>query len=351
MIFDAIWLAAAIRLSVPLLLAATGELVSERAGVLNLGIEGMMLSGAFGAYWVTAETGSIAAGMVGGVASGIVVGLVMAVVTLMIRADQIVVGIGLNILALGGTGFALESAFESSRPTVDRPATIGIPLLEDIPWVGEGVFQQTMLAYFAFAAIAVVAVMLRFTGLGLSINAVGENRSAALAAGVHVSATQWFAVLTAGAFAGLAGAFLSVGSVGFFSKNMTAGRGFIAIAVVIFGRWRPSGVLVGSLLFGAVAALQLRLQAESSVPALVWLLLAIAFALPCGYLYVQGDRGVRVGVFGAAAIGFAALAATSPEITLPSQLWLAAQYLVALLVLLVGTRRSNMPRQLGEVVE
>ena len=350
MIFDAIWLAAAIRLSVPLLLAATGELVSERAGVLNLGIEGMMLTGAFGAYWATVETGSLLVGATAGIASGALVGLVMALVSLTLRANQIVVGIGLNILAVGVTGFALESAFESSPPTVNRPAVIGIPVLEQIPWVGEGLFRQTLLAYTAFIAIAAVAAMLRLTGLGLSIRAVGENRSAALAAGVRANSTQWFAVLTTGAFAGLAGSFLSIGSVGFFSKNMTAGRGFIAIAVVIFGRWTPSGVLLGSLLFGAVEALQLRLQAESSVPATVWLLAGAALALGCARLVSQGDHKSRLWAFGASACGFLVLAAVNPAITLPSQLWLAAQYLVAMLALLVGVRRSNMPSQLGSSV-
>ena len=277
--FDALWLAAAVRLSVPLLLAATGELISERAGVLNLGLEGMMLSGAFAGYWAAEGTSSLTVGMVAAVLVGIFAGLMTAVFVIALRGDQVVVGIGLNILALGTTNYLLEQAFPQGSLPIDRLDPIVIPVLSEIPGIGDALFAQNVLGYVSFGLIGAVALLLRRTGLGLSVRATGQNPSAASAAGVSPFRMQWAAMMMTGAFAGLAGAYLSIGSVGVFREAMTSGRGFIAIAILVFGRWKPAGVLLGALLFGAADALQLRLQAETAVPRSVWMLIGVIAAL------------------------------------------------------------------------
>ena len=347
--FDALWLAAAVRLSVPLLLAATGELISERAGVLNLGLEGMMLSGAFGGYWAAEGTSSLTVGMVAAVLVGIFAGLTTAVFVIALRGDQVVVGIGINILALGITNYLLDQVFPQGSLPIDRLDPIAIPVLSDIPGIGDALFAQNVLGYVSFGLIGAVALLLRRTGLGLSIRATGQNPSAASAAGVSPFRMQWVAMMTTGAFAGLAGAYLSIGSVGVFREAMTSGRGFIAIAILVFGRWKPAGVLLGALLFGAADALQLRLQAETAVPRSVWMLIGVIAAL----LLWRARRGdtraaLRSTAFLTALLGGSvALAILEPGVSLPSQLWLAAQYAVALAALLVGSRETNMPRYLA----
>lgn len=350
--FDALWLAATIRLAIPLLLAATGELISERAGVLNLGLEGMMLSGAFVGYWAAEGSGSIATGVVAAVLAGWFGGLIMAAVAIGLRGDQVVVGIGLNIGALGATNYALERAFPEGTPPIDRLDPIAIPLLSEIPWIGGALFEQNLLAYIAFGLIGAVALMLSRTGLGLEIRATGQNPSAASAAGVSPLRTQWAAISITGAFAGLAGAYLSIGSVGIFREAMTSGRGFIAIAILVFGRWRPVGVLVGALLFGAADALQLRLQAESAVPASVWMLIGLiaAFLVWRSLSRSEAVRLRTLGPLAAVLVGSVVLLAVRPDVTLPSQIWLAAQYVVALVALLATSRETNMPRFLATPV-
>ena len=347
--FDALWLAAAVRLSVPLLLAATGELISERAGVLNLGLEGMMLSGAFAGYWAAEGTGSLTVGMVAAVLVGIFAGLTTAVFVIALRGDQVVVGIGINILALGITNYLLDQVFPQGSLPIDRLDPIAIPVLSKIPGIGNALFAQNVLGYVSFGLVGTVALLLRRTGLGLSIRATGQNPSAASAAGVSPFRMQWVAMMTTGAFAGLAGAYLSIGSVGVFREAMTSGRGFIAIAILVFGRWKPAGVLLGALLFGAADALQLRLQAETAVPRSVWMLIGVIAALLLWRICRGGPRvALRATAFLTALLGGSvALAILEPDVSLPSQLWLAAQYAVALAALLVGSRETNMPRYLA----
>ncbi len=348
--FDALWLAAAVRLSVPLLLAATGELISERAGVLNLGLEGMMLAGAFAGYWAAEGTASLTIGLIVAVLVGIFAGLVTAIFVIALRGDQVVVGIGLNILALGATNYLLVQAFpEALAPPIDRLDPIAIPGLSEIPGIGEALFAQNALGYVSFGLIGVVALLLRRTGLGLSIRATGQNPSAASAAGLSPFRTQWAAMMMTGAFAGLAGAYLSIGSVGVFREAMTSGRGFIAIAILVFGRWKPAGVLLGALLFGAADALQLRLQAETAVPRSVWALIGI-IALLLLWRTHRGESSTALRTTTLLTMllgGSVALAILEPDVSLPSQLWLAAQYMVALAALLVGSRETNMPRFLA----
>ena len=350
--FDALWLAATIRLAVPLLLAATGELISERSGVLNLGLEGMMLSGAFVGYWAAEGSGSITVGIVAAILAGGFGGLLMAAVAIGLRGDQVVVGIGLNILALGATNYALERAFPGGSLPIDRLDPIAIPVLSEIPWIGGALFEQNLLGYVAFLLIGAVALMLGRTGLGLEIRATGQNPSAASAAGVSPLRTQWVATSITGAFAGLAGAYLSVGSVGVFREAMTSGRGFIAIAILVFGRWRPAGVLIGALLFGAADALQLRLQAESAVPASVWMLIGViaAFLLWRSLRRTEAAGLRTIGPLAAVFVASLVLLVVRPDVSLPGQIWLAAQYAVALVALLASSRETNMPRYLATPV-
>ena len=347
--FDTLWLAATIRLTVPLLLAATGELISERSGVLNLGLEGMMLSGAFVGYWAAEGSGDLTIGIVAAVAAGMFGALLMAAVTIGLRADQVVVGIGLNILALGATNYSFERAFPDGSPPIDRLEPIAIPILSDIPWIGGPLFEQNVLGYLSFLLIGAVALMLGRTGLGLAIRATGQNPSAASAAGVNPSRTQWAATLIAGAFAGLAGAYLSVGSVGVFREAMTSGRGFIAIAILVFGRWRPAGVLIGALMFGAADALQLRLQAETSVPGSVWMLVAIIAGLLLWRALIRTPTAGLRTTASLAVVLFVALVlvAVRPDVSLPGPIWLAAQYAVVLVALLASSRETNMPKYLA----
>ena len=347
--FDALWLAATVRLAVPLLLAATGELISERSGVLNLGLEGMMLSGAFVGYWAAEGSGSLTVGVGAAVLAGVFGGFLMAAVAIGLRGDQVVVGIGLNILALGVTNYALERAFPEGSLPIDRLDQISLPVLSGIPWIGEALFEQNVLGYGAFLLVGAAALVLSRTGLGLTIRATGQNPSAASAAGVSPIRTQWVATMITGAFAGLAGAYLSVGSVGVFREAMTSGRGFIAIAILVFGRWRPSGVLAGALLFGAADALQLRLQAETAVPGSVWLLLGIIAVLLLWRMLTRTPAaGLRTIVpLAAACLASVVLAVVRPDVSLPGQIWLAAQYVVALVALLASSRETNMPRYLA----
>ncbi|MEZ5171196.1 MAG: ABC transporter permease [Acidimicrobiia bacterium] len=351
--FDSAWFAAAIIAATPLIFAAVGELFSERAGVLNVGIEGMVLMGAFWGFWGDWYFSDTWAGIACGLAAGMVLASVMAVLSIQARADQIVVGVGLNILALGITTFAFREIFGSRAEIVlDRMDPIKIPLLSDIPGVGEALFDNTPITYLAFTAVLVASVVLYRTKWGLSIRAVGEVPAAADTAGVSVAAKRWQAILVTGALAGVAGASLSVVRLGLFQENMSAGRGFLALAAVIFGRWRPLGVLGACLVFGAADALQLRLQAEEFIPREVWLVVGIGVLVSTVWVAWQrwhGKTGLwrpsTLGpVFGllVAACAFA-LWVAEPNISLPSQLWLALPYVVTLAALASIKGSSSAP--------
>ena len=234
--FDANWLIAAIGLTTPILLAAMGELVAERAGIFNIGLEGMMLTGAFCGFVAEWQTGSPWAGILVGVAGGVVLSALMAFVSIEMNADQVIVGVGLNILAAGVTTFAFQQIFADRGQVLLNPMNgIAIPGLSNLPWVGKALFDQTALGYFAFLAVPLIAFLLYKTTGGLSIRAAGELPEAVTTAGISVTRIRWAGTLTAGAFAGLGGAFLSVVSIGLFVEGMSAGRGYIALAAVIFG--------------------------------------------------------------------------------------------------------------------
>jgi simple sugar transport system permease protein len=254
--------AASIRIATPLLYAALGGLLSERAGTFAVGLEGMMLAGAFGGAVTTLLLGSSAAGLIVSAASGASLALIVAVSTAKFRADHMVIGLAVNILAIGLTSFLLRGLFKGQAPVIQLQTLGALPLpyLADLPWIGPVLFRQPVLTYAVFLLTLATYLFLMKTRAGLMLRAVGENPEAAFAAGTDPVRVRMTAIVVGGALAGLGGAVLSLQEVGTFTDGMTNGRGFIALAAIIVGRWMPFGTLLGCLLFGAVAALELRVH-------------------------------------------------------------------------------------------
>lgn len=350
--FDASWLTAALLLTTPVLLAATGELIAERSGIINIGLEGFILTGAFVGFIVDWKSGNAWAGIVAGLAGGLTLSAVMAFLAIEASADQIVVGVGLNILATGVTTFGYEQIF-SSRPQVllNPMSSVSIPLLHRIPGVGNALFSQPLVAYIAYALVPIAWFLLFRTSWGLAIRAAGEVPEAVETAGVDVRRVRWLTTLTAGAMAGLAGAMLSVVQLGLFIEGMSSGRGFLALAAVIFGRWRPVGTLLACLVFGGADALQLRLQATGNIPWQVWLVIGLVPVVAVAYRISR--RRLRLLNPGSAAVGVAltatafALLVVRPSWSLPPQMWLMLPYVLALLVLAGFVGRAHVPTALA----
>lgn len=256
------FLAATVRTATPLALAALGEVLVERAGMINIGLEGAILAGAFGAL-VGATAGGVGAGYAGAVAGGLVVGVLFALCVVALRADPIITGTALTLLSVGATGTLYRALYGSSGAALSLPtsAPMPIPGLSAIPVVGAALFAQPPTTYVAYLLAPLFAWWLACTHAGLSLRAIGERPEAAVAAGVPVNRFRLFAVLAGGALGGLAGGTLVLAQAGTFAENMSAGRGFIAIAIVVLGRWHPMGVALGALLFGAASALQFAFQA------------------------------------------------------------------------------------------
>ncbi|MFT4038297.1 MAG: ABC transporter permease [Thermomicrobiales bacterium] len=254
-------LAAALIAAAPLVIAALGEAVGEKSGLLNLGIEGIMLSGAFFAFAVAYNTESALLGILAGVGAGLVLGLLFAILTISLRVDQVLVGLAITIFGGGLTAFLYRDMFGGQNPSlpVDTPK-IAIPGLSQIPVVGPAMFNQQALFYLAFLLVPVFAFLLNRTRFGLEVRAVGENPFAADAAGVNVLRTRYVAALIVGGMAGLAGAFLSVSDLKIFQVGMTVGAGFIAIALTMVGGWNPWRILIASVLFGLLRSLGNGLQ-------------------------------------------------------------------------------------------
>jgi ABC-type uncharacterized transport system permease subunit len=252
-------LASGIRLATPYLYAAIGETLGQRSGVLNLGVEGQMLMGAFMAFYVTLQTGNLWLAMLAAAAVGAVMGLAMAYVSIDLQAEQGISGIGFYLFGLGMSTLLFQMLVGSVE-TVSGFPPIHIPVLSDIPVIGEIFFQQNILVYIAFALVPIAQFVLIKTTLGLKIRAAGENPAAADSLGVSVRLVRYITVTLGGLLSGVAGASMSIALLNVFQQNMTSGLGFIAVALVYFGGWRPFGVLLGALLFSMVSALQLRLQ-------------------------------------------------------------------------------------------
>lgn len=244
----------------PLLIAALGELVVEKSGVLNLGVEGMMAVGAATGFAVATLTDSSMMGVIAGVTAGMALSLVFALVTLGFAANQVAAGLALTILGLGLAGLIGAKFVGTSRVAI--PA-LAIPGLSDLPLIGKLIFGQNPFTYLSVALAVGVAWFLRRTRAGLSLRSIGENHSSAHALGLKVLQTRLLAILFGGACAGLAGAYLSLVYTPFWSPGMTAGRGWIALALVVFASWLPLRVFFGAYLFGGATILQMHAQAAS----------------------------------------------------------------------------------------
>jgi len=277
----AVFFASTLRLAMPLILASTGELVSERSGVLNLSLEGMMLTAAFFGALGAWATGVPSLGILCAVIASIAVAAVQAVLSVRLRANQLVVGIGFNILALGATTLLYRIIFGGlSREQIPGLAKLKIPYLSDLPLIGPALFQQSLLVYVGFAAVVGIWWMLKYTSFGLAVRAVGDDPRAADKAGVPVARTRFISVLITGGMAGLAGSFLSVADINTFTENMTNGAGYLALAAVIFGGWTVWRTIGACLLFGAATALQFQLPAMGvNVPTAALLMLPYVLAL------------------------------------------------------------------------
>jgi general nucleoside transport system permease protein len=292
------FLAAAVRVATPLLLAAIGETITERAGVINLGIEGMMLSGALAATLGASMWGDWA-GLGCAAVAGMALSGVFAVLTVGVRSDQIITGTAITLAGVGLTGTVYRQAFgaEGAGLTIPTFSSLSIPGLAQIPVLGPGLFQQPVSTYLAVAALPLVWVLLFRTRLGLMLRATGEAAAMARAAGVRTRLLRAGATVIGGGFAGLGGAALVLAQVGTFAERMTAGRGFLAIAIVVLGRWHPAGVALAALLFGAASAMQFLFQALGvNAPYQIFLMLPylltlLALAGAVGRVRAPGDLG------------------------------------------------------------
>jgi general nucleoside transport system permease protein len=274
----------AIRLATPYLYAAIGETFGQRSGVLNLGVDGIMLMGAFTAFFVALNTGNLWLGLLCGALTGLLMGLLMAFVSITLKAEQGISGIGLYLFGLGLSSLLFRTTI-GTFTTITGFQPVAIPLLSQLPVVGEILFHQNILVYGAFLLVPVSWWVIERTTLGLKIRAVGQNPAAADALGVSVTGVRYFCVSLGGLLAGVAGASLSIALTNLFQDNLTSGLGFIAVALVYFGGWRPLGVMLGALLFSAVNAFQLWMQVLGvNIPAdvavmLPYLLTIVALAV------------------------------------------------------------------------
>jgi len=254
---------AALRIGTPLIFAALGGILSERAGTFAVGLEGMMLAGAFAGVTASHLGGGVGLGLPASALGGALLGLVVAVATTRFQTDQMVTGLAVNILALGLTSFLLRGISGRGEAAVIRVPTLAplpLPWLSELPLVGAVLFRQPPLTYLALLLAAGLALFLQRTRAGLTLRAAGESPDAAFAAGADPLRVRVLAIMVGGALAGVGGAVLSLQQVGTFTDAMTNGRGFIALAAIIVGRWMPLPTVLGCLIFGAVDALQLRVQ-------------------------------------------------------------------------------------------
>lgn len=252
-------MASAFRQATPLIFAALGGIFSERSGVVNIALEGIMLVGAFSAMTVSYYTGSPWLGVLGAIIAGIIIAAIHAVISIEFRADQVVSGVAINMFALGFTNFMLRTMFHSASqsPSVNKLDYLTLPLISRIPIIGSIIGKHIPLVYLALLMVVAVHFFMFRTPWGLKIRAVGEHPEAADSLGINVKKVRFLCVLMSGVFAGIGGATLSIGLLDLFVDNMTAGRGFIALAAMIFGKWYPFGALGAALLFGFADALQM----------------------------------------------------------------------------------------------
>jgi general nucleoside transport system permease protein len=291
---------ATVRTATPLLLAALGETVTERAGVINVGLEGAIIVGCFAGVAGAATLGAGGGLLVAGLA-GLSIAAIFALFVVTLGADQIITGTAISMLGLGATGAGYKAAFGTAGAALSTPTlpTVAIPGLSEIPVIGRALFSESLPTYLAVALVPAVWFVLFRTHTGLSLRAIGEAPEAARASGVSTRMLQWGAILFGGLCGGLAGGTLVLAQVGTFAEGMSAGRGFIAIAIVALGRWHPAGAAVAALVFGMASALQYLFQSLGmNVPyqlflALPYVLTLIALALTSGRYAAPGALGQR----------------------------------------------------------
>jgi ABC-type uncharacterized transport system permease subunit len=288
------FLAATLRIMTPILIAALGEMITERAGILNLGIEGIMILGAFAGFTAAYFSGSLLVGFVFGGLAGALLGLTMGVLSIRFKANQIVAGLGLWILCQGLASFLNRRVFGfvDVRPSVDLLPVISIPGLDRLPVLGETLFSQNIVVYATLLSVPLYAFIFKQTSWGLNLDAVGEHPHAADAAGLNVHRVRYIAVTFGGLMAGLGGAYMALALFGLYTDDLSTGLGWMAIAVVVFGKWRPWWIVGGAFVFGAANALQYRLQSMNfplpyqftlMIPFIVTLIIVVAFG--------RGQRG------------------------------------------------------------
>lgn len=275
------FLQASVRTATPLALAAYGELVTERAGVINLGLEGAMIAGAFGGL-VGAGAGGVGAGFAAAILAGAAAAALMAAVVLWLRADAVIAGTAITLLALGLTGTLYRAFYGAQGAALSAPtiATVSVPVISQVPVLGRAFFAQPIITYVLYGIAVALWWFLTRTHAGLAVRATGERPAAARAAGISPLRVRCGTLLFGGAMGGLAGGTLVLAQVGTFAEGMSAGRGFIAIAIVVLGRWTPAGVAGAALLFGAASQLQYVFQSLGwDVPYQVFLMLPYALTL------------------------------------------------------------------------
>ncbi len=287
------FLAAALRLSVPIAFAALGGVLSERSGVLNIGLEGMMLAGAFGAATASYYSGSAGVGIIAALFAGGLAGLLLGFLSVTLRVNQLVSGIAVNLLCAGLTAFLARQAFGENlgRAFVQGFDEVAIPFLSQIPIVGPVLFHQDALAYFLFALVPLTLFVLFKTTWGLNLRATGENPKAADTAGVPVFGIRYLAIMISGMLAALGGAHIALSQIHLFTENMSAGRGFIALAAIILGRWNPLLAVLAALFFGVCDAAQLRLQfANPTIPYQAFIILPYVASIIALIVFVGAVR-------------------------------------------------------------
>jgi simple sugar transport system permease protein len=277
----AIFLETALRTALPLALAALGEMLVERTGTINIGLEGVIIAGAFGGM-LGADAAGVGGGLAGAAVGGVIVALVFAAFVIGLGTDQIITGTAVTLLALGATGVLHRELHDVAGAALGVPVMrpLPLPVLAELPVVGRALFAQPVLAYLLYVLVPIVWWMLRSTHRGLALRAVGENPAAVRAAGISPAAMRLAAILVSGVLAGWSGGYLVLAQTGTFAEGMSAGRGFIAIAIVALGRWHPIGVALAALVFGAASAMQYLFQATGwNVPYQLFLALPYVLTL------------------------------------------------------------------------
>ena len=293
------FLSSSIGMATPILLAALGELLVEESGIINIGIEGAMLCGAFFALTVAYFSGSTILGLAAGMTAGLAINAILALLVINLAVNQVVAGTALDILAVGVTGVFYRKLFGITGKAfiVKLIPKLRFGRLADIPILGGALFSHNMLVYLAFALVPITGYLLWRTRYGLSLRAAGERPEAADSLGLDVYRLRWQALLVAGLLTGLGGAYLTLAYAGTFVENISAGRGYVALAVVILGRWKPWGLAAASILFGAAMALQFGLQAlGTSIPYQIFL--ALPYALTLAVLAAVGGQAASPSALG-----------------------------------------------------